>query len=361
MAFEFVALSLSQNEPETNFSTVDRRFLRDIDNPLELPPSEFRKLYRVRPGMVADGVERLEDLLKGSRITAISAEKQVLCALRFYATGCYQRPVGEQWGISLSQSSTSRCIHKVTEAINSRLFLSEVKFPMTQIERQAAKEAFSLAPAPFVGGTIGAIDCTHISILGPKNNEEAYVNHHGYHSINVQMICDPNLKILNVNARYPGARHDSYIWSSSAVRQVMQRAFENGNRNMFLIGDSGYPLEPWLMTPLPNQPEGSPKFRYNEALCKARNPIERLFGVLKGTWRCLSQQRVLLYDPAFAGKVVNACAALHNIRLSERSISDPIENFSTDFQNSDRIFESPNASSSTAKRVQERLITNFFS
>lgn len=108
--------------------------------------------------------------------------------MRFYATGCYQRPVGEQWGISLSQSSTSRCIHKVTEAINSRLFLSEVKFPMTQIERQAAKEAFSLAPAPFVGGTIGAIDCTHISILGPKNNEEAYVNHHGYHSINVQMV-----------------------------------------------------------------------------------------------------------------------------------------------------------------------------
>lgn len=126
---------------------------------------------------------------------------------------------------------------------------------MTQVERQAAKEIFASAPSPFVGGTIGAIDCTHISILAPKNHEEAYVNHHGYHSINVQMvrvklyleynskndcynlqICDPNLKILNVNAKYPGARHDSYIWSSSAVRRVMQRSFENGNHNMFLIG-----------------------------------------------------------------------------------------------------------------------------
>ncbi|XP_017474731.1 PREDICTED: putative nuclease HARBI1 [Rhagoletis zephyria] len=185
---------------------------------------------------------------------------------------------------------------------------------MTQIERQAAKEIFARAPSPFVGGTIGAISCTHVPILGPKHHEEAYVNHHGYHSINVQMICDPNLKILNVNARFPGARHDSYIWSSCAIRRVMRRSFENGN-HMFLIGDSGNPLEPWLMTPLPNQPEATPKFRYNEALCKARNPVERLFGVLKGTWRCLSQQRVLFYDPKFAGKVVNACTVLHNMRL----------------------------------------------
>lgn len=59
---------------------------------------------------------------------------------------------------------------------------------MTQEERQAAKTIFASALSPFVGGTIGAIDCTHVSILGPKNHEEAYVNHHGYHSINVQMV-----------------------------------------------------------------------------------------------------------------------------------------------------------------------------
>ncbi|XP_020715258.1 putative nuclease HARBI1 [Ceratitis capitata] len=98
----------------------------------------------------------------------------------------------------------------------------------------------------------------------------------------------------------------------------MQRSFESGNHNMFLIGDSGYLLEPWLMTPLPNQPQGSPKFRYNEAFCKARNPVERLFGVLKGTWQCLSQQRTLLYDAGFTGRIVNACSVLHNIRLGDQ-------------------------------------------
>ncbi|XP_036338396.1 putative nuclease HARBI1 isoform X1 [Rhagoletis pomonella] len=124
---------------------------------------------------------------KRSRTTAEQLSRMVLCTLRFYATGCYQRPVGEQWGISMSQSSISRCIHRVTDAINSGLFFEEVKFPMTQVDRQAAKEVFASAPAPFVGGTIGAVDCSHVSILGPKTHEEAYVNHHGYHSINVQM------------------------------------------------------------------------------------------------------------------------------------------------------------------------------
>ncbi|XP_036340845.1 putative nuclease HARBI1 [Rhagoletis pomonella] len=363
MAFEYVAYSLHRNYGVRNTPTVDRRLLRDIHDPFELAPSEFRKLYRVGPETAMELIQRLEIQLKGKRITSISAEKQVLCTLRFYATGCYQRPVGEQWGISMSQSSISRCIHRVTDAINSGLFFEEVKFPMTQVDRQAAKEVFASAPAPFVGGTIGAVDCTHVSILGPKTHEEAYVNHHGYHSINVQMICDPNLKILNVNARFPGARHDSYIWSSCPVRRVMQRAFDNGNRNMLLIGDSGYPFEPWLMTPLPNQPEGTPKFRYNEALCKAQNPVERLFGVLKGTWRCLSQQRVLLYDPGFAGKVVNACSTLHNIRLREQ-INEVDNNIILEVEthvHADGTDYNSNSVSSMGKRVQDRLITNFFS
>ncbi|XP_036327217.1 putative nuclease HARBI1 [Rhagoletis pomonella] len=357
MAFEYLAYVLSQDEEIISSSSVDRRLLREVDNPFDLAATEFRNLYRLTPDLVEDIVSQLDSQLRGRRITAITTEKQVLTALRFFATGCYQRPVGEQWGISMSQSSVSRCIHRVTDAINRTMFLAKVRFPMTQIERQAAKEIFASASAPFVGGTIGAIDCTHVSIMSPKHHEEAYVNHHGYHSINVQMICDPNLKILAVNAKYPGARHDSFIWSSSAVRRVMQRSFENGNHNVFLIGDSGYPLEPWLMTPLPNQPEGSPKFRYNEALCKARNPVERLFGVLKGTWRCLSQQRTLLYDPGFTGKVVNACTVLHNLRLGDQTY-DPETEFLEPRTHSSNVNQ--DAPSSTAKRVQDRLIANYF-
>ncbi|CAD7000843.1 unnamed protein product [Ceratitis capitata] len=86
----------------------------------------------------------------------------------------------------MCESSVSRYIHRVTDAINRSMF--SVKFRMTQIERQAAKEMFASSSSPFVGGTIGAIDCTHLSIMSLKNHEKAYVNHHAYHSINVQMV-----------------------------------------------------------------------------------------------------------------------------------------------------------------------------
>jgi len=69
------------------------------------------------------------------------------------------------------------------------------------------------------------------------------------------------------------------------------------------------------MTPLAHYPEGTRQFEYTLKLCKARNVAERFFGVLKSTWRCLSYQRVLTYSPEMAGKIVNACATLHNIRI----------------------------------------------
>lgn len=88
----------------------------------------------------------------------------VLFAIRLYATGCYQRPVGEQWSISMSQPSISRCIHRVTDAINKNIFWQWLQFLMTPQARQFAREQFQNAPQPFEGA-IGAIDCSHVAII----------------------------------------------------------------------------------------------------------------------------------------------------------------------------------------------------
>ena len=39
-------------------------------------------------------------------------------------------------------------------------------------------------------GAIGCIDCTQICIQAPSVNENDFVNRKGYHSLNVQAICD---------------------------------------------------------------------------------------------------------------------------------------------------------------------------
>ena len=42
-------------------------------------------------------------------------------------------------------------------------------------------------------------------------------------------ICTYDLRILNVNPRYPGAAHDSFIWRNSAISEEMERRYNEGN------------------------------------------------------------------------------------------------------------------------------------
>lgn len=121
----------------------------------------------------------------------------MLIAIQFYAQGSYQRSVGNQFQFNVSQTTTSRCLHLVTDVINQHLLRRWIKFPMTEVDRQRAREKFAIAAQPFEGA-IGAIDCTFVNILGPYEHEEAFINHHGNHSLNVQAVSTTNVKYTAV-------------------------------------------------------------------------------------------------------------------------------------------------------------------
>lgn len=78
------------------------------------------------------------------------------------------------------------------------------------------------------------------------------------------------------------------------------------------VGDSGYPLEPWLLTPF--SVVATPAERaYNDAHSKTRIIVERSFGSLKSRFRCLDKSGgILLYKPEKVAKIVVACVVLHN-------------------------------------------------
>ncbi len=85
---------------------------------------------------------------------------------------------------------------------------------------------------------VGCIDGTHVRILAPHENVARYVNRKGFHSINVQAVCDAKGKFLNLVARWPGSTHDSFILRQSDLWD----AFEANEIDGIILGDSAYPL-----------------------------------------------------------------------------------------------------------------------
>ncbi|KAJ8949689.1 hypothetical protein NQ314_008151 [Rhamnusium bicolor] len=121
-------------------------------------------------------------------------------------------------------------------------------------------------------GAIAATDC-HIAIIAVE--EHNYLNRKGFNSKNVQIICDYNLKILNINARY------AYIWRNSIINQDLERCWNNG-----------------------------------------RNCAEHLNGIFKACFHCIMGERKLRYDLDKVGHIINACAILHNICVEGRMDND---------------------------------------
>jgi len=66
---------------------------------------------------------------------------------------------------------------------------------------------------------LGAVDGTHIDLISPKENEDIYVNRKFVHSINCQVVSDASHRFLDINSKYPGSSHDSFVWKQTSVRE----------------------------------------------------------------------------------------------------------------------------------------------
>lgn len=297
-----------------------RRELRDASNPFQLTDFQFIRLFRTDKETARYLINRIQERLHPSRSDGLSPQMKVLITLRFLGFGSYQRIVGQGFYVSVSQPTVSRCIRYVTRAVYDEFLNETIKFPSSVEEREEVENRFR-GPTGFPG-VLGCIDCTHVGIVTPHVQEDVYKNHHGFYSLNVQMICDERLRILNVNANFPGSVHDQFVFNASLVKQEMIRLHRDRLGKYFLLGDSGYALEKYLLTPVLNALPNTAEERYTRRHCQVRNRIERVFGVLKARWRCLRRDRILHYQPESASRIVYACAILHNLLLDRIPLPD---------------------------------------
>ncbi|XP_054924575.1 putative nuclease HARBI1 [Dermacentor andersoni] len=294
-----------------------RREQGEPDDAFDMPDDHFRRRFRLSKGTVRLLCEELAGELEAERATGLSVERKVLCALRFFATGSFQASVGSEETIRVSQSTVSECVRRVAEAVvNAGARNKWVHFPKTAEEKAAVKEGFLRRGV--IPGVIGCVDGSLIAIIAPKGERKAvFMCRKGYYALNCMFICDADMKILALDPMRPGSDHDAFVWRTTWLR----RRFQAGrivNAGEYLLGDSGYPLEPWLLTPVPGHPPvHTAEGQYNTAHAAMRSVVERCIGLLKSRFRCLQRYRTLLYEPERAANIVAACAVFHNLRLSE--------------------------------------------
>ena len=90
------------------------------------------------------------------------------------------------------------------------LYKQYVKFPSGNKVQEIQRQFMQQNRIP---GIVGAIDCTHIPPQSPGGDTaELFRNRKGVFSINVQAICDHDLILTNVVARWPGSSHESRIF-----------------------------------------------------------------------------------------------------------------------------------------------------
>ncbi|XP_053948747.1 putative nuclease HARBI1 isoform X2 [Anastrepha ludens] len=260
-----------------------RKQLRGASNPPEMASTEFLKNFRLSKEAFVNLLSTTENQLQQcTRAKSIPNILKLATVLRVCAQGSYQLSIGNEGMIGLAQPTVSVVLSEIIDVLENYICQRWVKFSSTVADLQQRKAHFYSKYR--IPGIIGCVDGTHVKIVAPRKEvQHLYYNRKGFYSINAMIVCDHTMKITYINAKNPGATHDSMAFNMSPLKAHLEEQHLNGRRNTWLLGDAGYALKPYLMTPFRNSEEGSPQRTYNKQHAKARSKSSSLFSKKSNT------------------------------------------------------------------------------
>ncbi|CAI6372056.1 unnamed protein product [Macrosiphum euphorbiae] len=257
-----------------------------INHMIKWDDHDFLIRFRLSKVVVEQVLELITDNIsvENQWNCAIAPIDKLLLTLRFYASGSFLITAGDFLGVS--KSSACVIVRTVSTAIAS-LCHQFIRMPTTDEE--------------VPGG----------------HNAEYFRNRKGYFSLNVQTVVSPDLKIMDIVARWPGSCHDQTIFKNSNIYSQLV----NGKwGNSLIVADSGYKNSSHIVTPFIN-PRGNIEELYNESIIRTRNPVERTYGVLKRRFPIVSLGLRLKLTTSQA--IIVACSILHNIACDNNDLEAP--------------------------------------
>ena len=161
-----------------------------------------------------------------------------------------------------------------------------------------------------------------------------------------------------LDAGWPGSTHDARVLRNSPLFMEAE-AGRKFAASHYIIGDTAYPLRPWLVTGFRyNGHLNDHQKRLNYVLSSRRQTVERCIGHLKGRFRKLRE--IHLYDLETVCKVIFAGCILHNLCvLEDDNVEEYIEENLNDHPNQYPPIFPNNNDANTHRNNLLRSVCNF--
>ena len=215
---------------------LDQKVVNFIDN---FNNKEFKRNFRLKKSTFIALIQIFESQINLGRQISIGLD--LLCLLNYLASGSFMFMTAHVMG--MTKSTVHRAIHRAMNQILPK-FSQVIRFPtnLNQVKRDF--EAKFNMP-----GIIGCIDCVHVKIKSTSREVgEIFRNRKGDFSSNVQAVCMPDYMFYDAVVRWQGSAHDARIFEWSTLYNRLETRQLPG----ILLGDSGYPLLPFCLTPYRN-------------------------------------------------------------------------------------------------------------
>lgn len=250
----------------------------------------------------------------------MSIYDQVAVALRRLGSGESLVMIGDSFG--LNHSTVSQVTWRFVESMEER-GLQHLNWPSTEAELTSIKSKFEKIRG--LPNCCGVIDATHITMCLPASEpmSNVWLDHAKNYSMVLQAVVDPDMRFRDLITGWPGKMKDSLVFENSNFYKLCQMGERLNGKKLrlpdgseireYIIGDSGYPLLPYLVVPYEGKELSEPaKVDFNKRHFATRMVAQRALARLKDMWRII-QGLMWRPDKHKLPRIIMVCCLLHNI------------------------------------------------
>ncbi|XP_058618261.1 uncharacterized protein LOC131531494 isoform X1 [Onychostoma macrolepis] len=252
----------------------------------------------------------------------MGAEIQMWTSVRYLASG--ESMLSLAFSYRLGHTTVMNSVHMVCAAIEKVMMERFLPSPTQNTWKEVAQGFCEKWNFP---NCLGAVDGKHIIIKAPPLSGSQFFNYKNTFSIVLLALVDADYRFRVIQVGDFGRSSDGGVYARSDLGRGMENntlhvppstslpgAAHLGDVPFVMVGDTAFPLKPFLMRPYPGANLTFKKRIFNYRLSRARMVVENAFGILSARWR-IFLNRINL-QPKHVDTLVMAACILHNFLLA---------------------------------------------